>query len=87
MGHEFTGTVVETGSAVKTVQKGDLIVSPFTVSWYEEPYLSRSRLADDGSTILSVTDTDPQCTAANASTASEASPLVVKSVCCLVARC
>jgi threonine dehydrogenase-like Zn-dependent dehydrogenase len=34
MGHEFTGAVVEAGSAVKTVQKGDTVVSPFTVSWY-----------------------------------------------------
>jgi len=34
MGHEFTGIVVETGSEVKTVQKGDKIVSPFTTSWY-----------------------------------------------------
>lgn len=32
MGHEFTGTVEETGSDVKTVNKGDHIVSPFTVS-------------------------------------------------------
>lgn len=34
MGHEFTGTVVDTGSEVKTVKKGDRIVTPFTVSWY-----------------------------------------------------
>lgn len=34
MGHEFTGIVVETGSEVKTIQKGDKIVSPFTTSWY-----------------------------------------------------
>lgn len=33
MGHEFTGEVVEAGSAVQTVKKGDRIVSPFTVSW------------------------------------------------------
>ena len=33
MGHEFTGTVVETGEAVKTIQKGDKIVSAFTTSW------------------------------------------------------
>lgn len=32
MGHEFTGTVEEVGSDVKTVKKGDQIVSPFTVS-------------------------------------------------------
>ncbi|KAL2014640.1 hypothetical protein VTN00DRAFT_2165 [Thermoascus crustaceus] len=32
MGHEFTGIVVETGSEVKTIQKGDKIVSPFTTS-------------------------------------------------------
>ncbi|KAL1613325.1 hypothetical protein SLS54_010734 [Diplodia seriata] len=32
MGHEFTGTVDEVGKDVKTVQKGDKIVSPFTVS-------------------------------------------------------
>lgn len=34
MGHEFTGTVVETGSDVKTVKVGDKIVSLFTASWY-----------------------------------------------------
>jgi threonine dehydrogenase-like Zn-dependent dehydrogenase len=34
MGHEFTGTVKEVGSDVKTVKVGDKIVSPFTVSWY-----------------------------------------------------
>ncbi|RGP66603.1 hypothetical protein FLONG3_8799 [Fusarium longipes] len=32
MGHEFTGTVVEKGSAVKSVQIGDKVVSPFTAS-------------------------------------------------------
>ncbi|KAL3428340.1 alcohol dehydrogenase GroES-like domain-containing protein [Phlyctema vagabunda] len=32
MGHEFTGTVKEAGSQVKTVNVGDKIVSPFTVS-------------------------------------------------------
>lgn len=32
MGHEFTGTVSEIGSSVKTVKVGDKIVSPFTVS-------------------------------------------------------
>ena len=33
MGHEFTGSVEELGSDVKTVQKGDKVVCPFTVSW------------------------------------------------------
>ncbi|KAM0802216.1 putative alcohol dehydrogenase [Usnea florida] len=32
MGHEFTGTVEETGSDVKNFKKGDQIVSPFTAS-------------------------------------------------------
>jgi threonine dehydrogenase-like Zn-dependent dehydrogenase len=32
MGHEFTGTVAEVGSSITTVKKGDMIVSPFTVS-------------------------------------------------------
>ncbi|KAG5999144.1 hypothetical protein E4U54_002031 [Claviceps lovelessii] len=32
MGHEFTGTVCEVGSGVRTLQIGDRIVSPFTVS-------------------------------------------------------
>ncbi|OJJ51330.1 hypothetical protein ASPZODRAFT_127392 [Penicilliopsis zonata CBS 506.65] len=32
MGHELTGIVVETGTAVKSVQKGDKIVSAFTTS-------------------------------------------------------
>lgn len=34
MGHEFTGTVVEKGDDVKTLAVGDVIVSPFTTSWY-----------------------------------------------------
>ncbi|KAF2668545.1 putative alcohol dehydrogenase [Microthyrium microscopicum] len=32
MGHEFTGIVEEVGSDVKTVQKGDKVVVPFTIS-------------------------------------------------------
>jgi threonine dehydrogenase-like Zn-dependent dehydrogenase len=40
MGHEFTGTVVKTGSAVKTVTVGDVVVSPFTTSWYVLPFLT-----------------------------------------------
>ncbi|KAJ1335253.1 alcohol dehydrogenase [Microdochium nivale] len=32
MGHEFSGVVVEVGSAVKSVQIGDKVVSPFTTS-------------------------------------------------------
>jgi threonine dehydrogenase-like Zn-dependent dehydrogenase len=32
MGHEFTGTVTEVGSEVTTIQVGDQVVSPFTVS-------------------------------------------------------
>ncbi|KAF2816776.1 putative alcohol dehydrogenase [Mytilinidion resinicola] len=32
MGHEFTGTVEDVGSNVKTVKKGDHVVSPFTAS-------------------------------------------------------
>ncbi|PYH95532.1 alcohol dehydrogenase [Aspergillus ellipticus CBS 707.79] len=32
MGHEVTGTVVEVGEAVKTVRKGDVVVSAFTTS-------------------------------------------------------
>lgn len=34
MGHEFTGTVTEAGSAVKTLKVGDKVVSPFTTSWW-----------------------------------------------------
>ena len=33
MGHEFTGTVAEIGPDVKTIQKGDKVVCPFTISW------------------------------------------------------
>lgn len=33
MGHEFTGHIVEAGSAVKSVQVGDKVVVPFTTSW------------------------------------------------------
>ncbi|KAI2717800.1 hypothetical protein DTO013E5_7393 [Penicillium roqueforti] len=32
MGHEFVGTIVEMGSAVKTLQKGDRVVTAFTTS-------------------------------------------------------
>ncbi|PKS12901.1 hypothetical protein jhhlp_000241 [Lomentospora prolificans] len=32
MGHEFTGTVTEVGSAVKSVKVGDKVVAPFTIS-------------------------------------------------------
>lgn len=32
MGHEFTGEVFETGGEVRVFRKGDLVVSPFTVS-------------------------------------------------------
>ncbi|MCJ1232034.1 hypothetical protein MMC12_008715, partial [Toensbergia leucococca] len=32
LGHEFTGIVEEVGSAVKNFEKGDQVVSPFTVS-------------------------------------------------------
>lgn len=34
MGHEFTGTITEVGDGVKQFNKGDKIVSPFTLSWY-----------------------------------------------------
>lgn len=40
MGHEFTGTVVEKGDDVKTLEVGDVIVSPFTTSWYVCPRLA-----------------------------------------------
>lgn len=35
MGHEFTGEVVEVGKGVKSVQIGDKVVTPFTISWYD----------------------------------------------------
>ncbi|EXJ73151.1 uncharacterized protein A1O5_04301 [Cladophialophora psammophila CBS 110553] len=41
MGHEFTGDVVETGSDVKTVKKGDKIVTPFTTNCGECFYCQR----------------------------------------------
>jgi len=40
MGHEFSGTIVEAGSAVKSVQIGDKIVCPFTTSCGECFYFS-----------------------------------------------
>ncbi|KPI44358.1 S-(hydroxymethyl)glutathione dehydrogenase [Cyphellophora attinorum] len=58
MGHEFTGEVVETGSDVKKVKKGDLIVTPFTISCGEcfyctKGYSSRcSKCQLFGTTIL-----------------------------------
>ncbi|ERF72076.1 hypothetical protein EPUS_04994 [Endocarpon pusillum Z07020] len=59
MGHEFTGTVCETGSSVSTVKNGDMIVSPFTVScgkcfYCEAGFSSRCEKSQVyGSTILS----------------------------------
>ncbi|KAF4627568.1 hypothetical protein G7Y89_g10589 [Cudoniella acicularis] len=41
MGHETTGTVFETGSAVKKHKKGDTVVMPFTVSCGECFYCER----------------------------------------------
>jgi threonine dehydrogenase-like Zn-dependent dehydrogenase len=41
MGHEFTGEVVEVGSSVSSVKKGDLIVTPFTVNCGECFYCKR----------------------------------------------
>ncbi|ETS79695.1 hypothetical protein PFICI_09548 [Pestalotiopsis fici W106-1] len=41
MGHEFIGEVVETGSKVVTVVKGDTIISPFTISCGECFYCQR----------------------------------------------
>lgn len=32
MGHEFTGEVVEVGSAVTTLKPGDKVITPFTIS-------------------------------------------------------
>jgi threonine dehydrogenase-like Zn-dependent dehydrogenase len=32
MGHEFMGIIVETGSAIKNLQKGDRVIVPFTIS-------------------------------------------------------
>lgn len=33
MGHEFTGTIVEKGASVTSLNIGDRVVSPFTSSW------------------------------------------------------
>lgn len=41
MGHEFTGEVFEIGNKVKVFKKGDLAVSPFTVSCGECFYCSK----------------------------------------------
>ncbi|PQE17131.1 Alcohol dehydrogenase zinc-containing protein [Rutstroemia sp. NJR-2017a BBW] len=41
MGHETTGEIVELGSEVKTHQKGDIVVMPFTVSCGECFYCIR----------------------------------------------
>lgn len=42
MGHEFTGTVKEVGSQVKSVKVGDKVVSPFTISCGECFYCTNS---------------------------------------------
>jgi threonine dehydrogenase-like Zn-dependent dehydrogenase len=58
MGHEFTGEVTEVGSDVKSVKKGDKIVTPFTVNCGECFYCKKgysSRCAKSqlfGTTIL-----------------------------------
>lgn len=41
MGHEFTGEVIETGSAVQTLQKGERVVAPFTLSCGDCFYCAR----------------------------------------------
>lgn len=46
MGHEFKGTVLEIGSSITTVEKGDMVVSQFTIScgkcfYCESEYSSR----------------------------------------------
>jgi len=46
-GHEFTGTIEETGSEVKNFKKGDQVVSPFTVSWSVIYYLDGISLVTD----------------------------------------
>ncbi|HSG46662.1 MAG TPA: alcohol dehydrogenase catalytic domain-containing protein [Longimicrobiales bacterium] len=38
MGHEFVGTVAETGSAVRTLREGDRVVAPFTTNCGECVY-------------------------------------------------
>lgn len=40
-GHEFTGTIEESGSEVKNFKKGDQVVSPFTVSWSARHHFNR----------------------------------------------
>ncbi|KAE8350559.1 chaperonin 10-like protein [Aspergillus coremiiformis] len=42
MGHEFTGEIIETGSAVAKFRPGDLVVSPFTVNCGECFYCRRA---------------------------------------------
>lgn len=39
MGHEFMGEIVEVGSAVTALQKGDRVVSAFTTSWCVSSFL------------------------------------------------
>ncbi|KAI0458820.1 GroES-like protein [Xylaria acuta] len=41
MGHEFTGTVHQTGSSVQSVQPGDSVVCPFTITCGECFYCKR----------------------------------------------
>ncbi|KAF1986819.1 GroES-like protein [Aulographum hederae CBS 113979] len=52
MGHEFTGTVEELGSEVKTLQKGDKIVTPFTVSCGECFYCKNGYTSRCGKGLL-----------------------------------
>jgi len=52
-GHEFTGTIEEIGSEVKTFKKGDQVVSPFTVSWSTVHYASRGFSVADRMSVAS----------------------------------
>lgn len=70
MGHEFTGQIVEVGSAVKGFLPGDKVVAPFTVSWYAmSPRPSPPELMADIAWI--------------ATTAATTRPRAAKRSCCL----
>ena len=63
MGHEFVGTVTEVGSAVQTLQVGDRVVSPFTVSWYVCRAAVRLSKARSEGHVTMLTRPRPACSA------------------------
>ncbi|KAF3942109.1 hypothetical protein ABW19_dt0205165 [Dactylella cylindrospora] len=89
MGHEFVGTVVQAGSAVTSVEVGDKVVTPFTISWYAKICATFGAIGGRGRgfarRLLIVSQ--PKPTAGNVSTARMDSHLVARNADFLALRC